>query len=129
MCDGKNANYLNRTDVSDDTREGGCRRCDGQTTQVRLLQEWSRRLGVTVASGLLLVAGVKRKAWRHTGGQNSTSPRLRPPPPTIRAAARTRHRPPGPEPRRPTPITLDVRATAVEVSTARGAFGAAASHI
>jgi len=99
---------------------------------VRLLQEWSRRLGVTVASGLLLVAGVKRKAWRHTGGQNSASPRLRPPPPpptTIRAAARTRHRPPGPEPRRPTPITLDVRATAVAVSTARGAFGAAASHI
>jgi len=92
---------------------------------------------VTVASGLqLLVAGVKRKAWRHTGGQNSRARayarrRASTPPSTVRAAARTHHRrrPPGPEPLRLTPITLDVRAAAVEVSTARGAFGAAASHI
>lgn len=73
---------LSMTIYNDIMRAGDYRCCDNsgeQTTQVRLLQEWSRRLGVTVASGLLLVAGVKRKAWRHTGGQTSTGPRLRPP--------------------------------------------------
>lgn len=49
-------------------------RVRGEESAVGCRRRWRR-------SGLRLVAGVKRKAWRHTGGLNSTGPRLRPPPP------------------------------------------------